>query len=419
MGRGCIQSPAPIGRHRLQLPPPRESAASAFMSARLGNLRGSSTAIRLLQSGLATSTSQSYGRLFEAFAAYCDAEGVSALPAETSTVISYVGHLAELGTWMASSMQPIFSAINDAHRSLELPPPAVDSFFLKRVRTGLGRLQAEESTTDSRTPLPASAVIAFIDAAERLPDDAVRHLREYVALVLTALFAGRQDSSVHLRSEDIGFGEAQLWLRLSEKGKRQQSVRRVVRLPLTPSSVHGHLSVLPRVGALLARYFALRAKLAPSQPDFAFQLPGEQRPTTACMERWLAHALTRCSVRAPPGFAYLGHSLRSLGASAMAAIGVPRHIYIWLGGWARGSSVVDRCYIDPTFAACPAAYALYGWALSGLYGADAGTVVRATTLPDPRLTAPAPGQTLPESPAHVRAARAIRQRAATLARAPA
>ena len=139
MGRGCIQSPAPIGRHRLQLPPPRESAASAFMSARLGNLRGSSTAIRLLQSGLATSTSQSYGRLFEAFAAYCDAEGVSALPAETSTIISYVGHLAELGTWMASSMQPIFSAINDAHRSLELDPPAVDSFFLKRVRTGLGR----------------------------------------------------------------------------------------------------------------------------------------------------------------------------------------------------------------------------------------------------------------------------------------
>ena len=220
------------------------------MSARLGNLRGSSTAVRLLQSGLATSTSEGYGRLFEAFAAYCDAEGVSALPAERSTVISYVGYLAELGTWMASSMQPIFSAINDAHRSLELDPPAVDSFFLKRVRTGLGRLQAEESTTDSRTPLPAAAVIAFIDEAERLPDDALRHLREYVALALTALFAGRQDSSVHLRSEDIGFGEAQLWLRLSEKGKRQQSVRRVVRLPLTPSSMHGHASVLPRVGYL-------------------------------------------------------------------------------------------------------------------------------------------------------------------------
>ena len=91
----------------------------------------------------------------------------------------------------------------------------------------------------------------------------------------------------------------------------------------------------------------------------------------------------------------------------MAAIGVPRHIYIWLGGWARGSGVVDRCYIDPTFAPCAAAYALYGWALQRRFSADSGTIVRAQTLPDPRLAAPAPGPTLPKSPAHVRAARAI------------
>ena len=36
-------------------------------------------------------------------------------------------------------MQPIFSAINDAHRSLELEPPALGSHFLARVRSGLGR----------------------------------------------------------------------------------------------------------------------------------------------------------------------------------------------------------------------------------------------------------------------------------------
>ena len=381
------------------------------MATRLGGIRGSSTAIRLLQSGLATSTATSYGHLFAAFAHYCDEEGVSALPASTATVILYVGHLAELGTWAASSMQPIFSAINDAHRSLELPPPALDSFFLKRVRSGLGRLQAESSTTDSRTPLPASAVLSFVTAAEALPDSELRHIREYTALALTALFAGRQDTSVHLRSEDIGFATDELWLRLSEKGKRQQAVRRIIRLPLAPSSVEGHASILPRIGALVQRYFDLRRSLTQQQPEFAFQLPGEQRPTTASMERWLAHALARCHIRAPPGFAYQGHSLRSLGASAMAAIGVPRHIYIWLGGWARGSGVVDRCYIDPTFLPSPAAYALFGWALMRHFSAEAGTVVRTTTLPDPRLAAPAPGPTLPESPAHVRAARAIALRA--------
>ena len=90
------------------------------------------------------------------------------------------------------------------------------------------------------------------------------------------------------------------------------------------------------------------------------------------MEGWLSSALHRSGISAPAGFAYQGHSLRSLGASAMAAIGVPRHIYVWLGGWARGSNVVDRCYIDPTFQPSAAAFALYGWALSRQFTAARG-----------------------------------------------
>ena len=144
--------------------------------------------------------------------------------------------------------------------------------------------------------------------------------------------------------------------------------------------------------------------------DYAFQLRGEARPTTASMEGWLARALARGGIQAPAGFAYQGHSIRSLGASAMAAIGVPRHIYIWLGGWARGSSVVDQCYIDPTFMPTPAAYALYGWALSRQYSADAGIVAAATLLPDPREPEPgAPPQR--DTPPHRVAARAILARA--------
>ena len=85
----------------------------------------------------------------------------------------------------------------------------------------------------------------------------------------------------------------------------------------------------------------------------------------------------------------------------MAAIGVPRHIYIWIGGWARGSSVVDRQYIDPTFQPSAAAFALYGWVLSRQYAAGAGSVEPFIPLPDP-LDSP----TLPDSPAPDRARRA-------------
>ena len=73
----------------------------------------------------------------------------------------------------------------------------------------------------------------------------------------------------------------------------------------------------------------------------------------------------------------------------------------------RGSSVVDKHYIDPTFRPSAEAFAFFGWALSNAFDADAGTVVRTTTLPDPLCLAPEP--TLPEAtPAHVRLARRIR-----------
>ena len=127
------------------------------------------------------------------------------------------------------------------------------------------------------------------------------------------------------------------------------------------------------------------------------------------MEGWLDQALTRLGIAAPDGFAYQGHSLRSLGASGMAAIGVPRHVYVWICGWARGSNVVDRHYIDPTFLPSAAAYALYGWALARQWLTDAPVPVARTTLPDPRVAPPAPAPpTQADTPPHVRAARAIR-----------
>ena len=298
-------------------------------------------------------------------------------------------------------MQPIFSAINDAHRGLALDPPAVDNHFLSRARRGLGRAQAAVSTRDTRIPLPPEAIISILTAAEA-STAALPALRRASALTLTGLFAGRSDTSVHLRSEDVQITPDFIWLRLTEKGKRHRSVRRVVRLPLSQRAIDGVASAVPRVAALLQRYFDAR-DAAGRTAEFAFQLGGETRPTTTTQEQWLATELAGIGVSAPPGFAYQGHSLRSMGASCMAAIGVDRHIYIWVGGWVRGSSVVDAHYVDPTVLPTPAAYALYGWALSRQYRAEAGVIVAATVLPDP-LAAPAS----PSTPAHVRVAARIR-----------
>ena len=76
-----------------------------------------------------------------------------------------------------------------------------------------------------------------------------------------------------------------------------------------------------------------------------------------------------------------------MAASAIAAIGVSRPTYIFIGGWARGSTVVDKHYIDPTFSPSAAARALYGWLLEHAYDASLGVPERGEPLPDPWLQA--------------------------------
>jgi len=67
----------------------------------------------------------------------------------------------------------------------------------------------------------------------------------------------------------------------------------------------------------------------------------------------------------------------------MSAIGVDRHVIVWLGGWAPGSTTMEKHYLDPTMLPSPAAYALYGWALSRQYASGDPIMGPAITLSDP------------------------------------
>lgn len=370
-------------RYRLDLGPSQPSVMSSYVQSQMGGreVRGAQTALRLLEGSLAPSTYSQYGRLFSEFAAYCAEEGMCPLPADPWAVFCYVGHLADLGTWAESSMQPIFSAINRVHRDLDFDPPAVGNHFLSSARRGLARAQVQLGTRDSRIPLPAPAVISILEDGES-PEASLQTIRETLAVLLATLFAGRQDSCVSLRSEDFGIDADFMWLRIAEKGRKHLVLRRVIRLPLSQALVRGYSSALPRVAVLASRYLTLRAETG-LEAEYLLQIQGEPRPVTQTFSSWLAAALARTGISAPPGFAYLGHSLRSLGASAMSAIGVDRHVVIWIGGWAPGGFTMDRHYLDPTMLPTPAAYALYGWALSRQYACGDPVVCAAVALPDP------------------------------------
>jgi hypothetical protein len=339
------------------------------------SVSGGMTGVRLLASRLEESTLAAYGRHWQAFVDYCSSEALDSLPATSRTVLFYLGHLAEKGTVAASSLQPYLSAINGAHRDHGFDPPAL-GHMVAGARQGMGRAQAATRTTDARIPLPASAFESVLSAGLELAAQPATEaggakaraqgLRRAYAFALCALFVGRQDSAVHLRARDHGIDDSFIWLRLTEKMKRGRALRRIVRLPLSAGTARGHESALPSVARLGRAYIDAREQLG-GQGDWLFQLPGERRPDTRAMEAWVARLLRDGGIRAPPGFAYLGHSIRSGAASACSAIDVRRHILCWMGGWAPGSATLEHHYLDPSVTPSPAAYAFYGWLLRGEY----------------------------------------------------
>ena len=322
-----------------------------------------------------SSTARSYGRHWAAFAEWCALNSLEPLPATPDMVAAYIGSIADRGTVAARSLQPYLSAINSVHADFGYERPAL-GHFITTVRRGMARTQAATATRDTRIPLPAPAVEAVLDdtlarLTSHRPDLHPRpwavFLRARFSFLLAFLFMGRQDSTTLLRREDFGLSDSHMRLRLWEKQRKHSGERRIVRIPRSPPPSHGFPSRVPDVARVGLAYAQAVLDLTASPPPFFFQLPGEAPPTTRSMSAWVSSTLASVDIAAPPGFAYLGHSLRSGASSAAEAIKVPRARGDWLGGWAPGSFTRDKHYIDPTVEPSPAAYRLLGWLLDSEY----------------------------------------------------
>ena len=396
-------------RYQLSLPDELpDTLLARRMLAELPPIAGAATAARLAVRARAPATRAAEELHWQRFVDFCEAQRVESLPAAVATVWAYVGHLSECGTLAADSLQPLLTAVANAHRDAGLVPPcgeaAVDDHVLRRVRDGLAHEQTAlpGGTRDTRIPAPATVVERAI--LEVPPSASAAVLRSHAATAVAALFGGRGDTVAHLRAADVGFGGGLLWCRLTEKGKRKQVWRRVVRVPIgdAPSSAAadgdggGGPSVLPAVGALLRRYDAAwKAAWAAARsplPEWYWQLPGERaRPMKGKFSAWFVELLERLGVRAPDGFCYSGHSLRATFASAASAIRLDLATIKILGGWSPTSRTVERDYIDPTFARgaggaveLAACRRLYGWLLDHRYEIG-DREAAAPPLPDPLL----------------------------------
>jgi hypothetical protein len=97
---------------------------------------------------------------------------------------------------------------------------------------------------------------------------------------------------------------------------------------------------------------------------YYFALPGESTTTWKAThgDDWLQQLLTAAKIKAPDGFKYTSHSLRSGAATAMHAIGVHLTKICHYGGWAAASRAVHD-YIEVSFPPSAAARRFFGWML--------------------------------------------------------
>eukprot|EP00873_Tetraselmis_striata_P026380 jgi/Tetstr1/446644/TSEL_034166.t1 len=81
-------------------------------------------------------------------------------------------------------------------------------------------------------------------------------------------------------------------------------------------------------------------------PDYRLPDDDPGTWTAATISEWVTAAALAVNATPPVGFCWSSHSLRSGGASAASATGVPMPTIHWLGGWKVGSGVVLN-YIVP------------------------------------------------------------------------
>jgi hypothetical protein len=82
-------------------------------------------------------------------------------------MVRYTAWLALLGTVVASSLQPYFSAVNKFFRDHRRQPIAVGE-LLADARRGLEMLQHRLQPTAARLPLPAQVAMDILQAADTL-----------------------------------------------------------------------------------------------------------------------------------------------------------------------------------------------------------------------------------------------------------
>jgi site-specific recombinase XerD len=152
------------------------------------------SAVDLAQAGKAASTRKAYGTDFRLFKTWCDARGVSSLPAAAETVAAYVA--AESSRSRPSTLGRRLAAIRYAHKLAGLPLPT-DAEGVKATMRGIRRTLG--SARVRKAPAVAARMLGMVATA---PAN-LAGLRDRALLLLGFAGAFRRSELVALDVADV------------------------------------------------------------------------------------------------------------------------------------------------------------------------------------------------------------------------
>lgn len=142
------------------------------------------------------STRRTYASAWKLFAEWCEGKNVSALPADASTLVSYIAHCESEG-YRYNSVGVALAAIHMAHGRRHVPS-ARNDFDVKEALRALARSQADQ-LPEKKAPLTVDLVSKLIAA---LPDSVIG-VRDRAILLLGVTSACRRSNLAALTVEDI------------------------------------------------------------------------------------------------------------------------------------------------------------------------------------------------------------------------
>jgi site-specific recombinase XerD len=178
-----------------------------------------SVAIDLARAEKAPATRRAYASDFRLFEVYCDAKGISALPAASETVASYIA--AEAQTAKPSTIGRRLAAIRYAHKLAGLETPT-DAEAVRATMRGICRTFG--SAKVKKAPAIAARMLSMVAAAP----DQLSDLRDHALLLIGFAGAFRRSELVALDVADIEETQAGLLVTICRSKTDQEAMGRTI-----------------------------------------------------------------------------------------------------------------------------------------------------------------------------------------------